>query len=397
MRRRGDALRLAVTLALLAALAATAACSDGEQGAKAQASGGPPGTSTQATTSGTATTTGTTTALTPPPLPAAAELDALNEPELRWLRNYAGWRAATFGPLSQVARIRDRWAIILLDPSYRNRPLARYRRALPAASRCGPTLARDVGRPPGPRFAAALVHLEESCRLFARAAAADRKAIAAHDGDGFAADGSDWSDAFLEAGNGDAAVRAVLSENRRLRTLRGPSRISRVDPVYTRVATELVLLEQQVRCWSARDWPAILREENAYTNDVSGRDFIGLFGRDDRVHLSPEVCRGLDVLAYSRARPTSGEALFDVAQGIGTLSHEAEHRAGTWNEAETECRGMQRIRQAARLLGALPSYAALLAETYWTTVYPHKPPAYRTGACRDGGPLDLHPASPVWP
>jgi hypothetical protein len=58
---------------------------------------------------------------------------------------------------------------------------------------------------------------------------------------------------------------------------------------------------------------------------------------------------------------------------------------------------MQRIREAARALGARPAYADGLALLAWET-YDLLPRAYRSPECRDGGELDLEPigGSP-WP
>jgi hypothetical protein len=316
--------------------------------------------------------------------------------ELRWLRDYARWRDRRLARLGDVWSIRERWKYHLLDRDYENRPIERYRRALPAAGRCGDSLGRHVGRP-GARFREAFDLLREGCQAVERAAASDVEALRTRDADQLLASEGDWAAGFLAAEQAAEAVLARLTKNRDLPVVRGRSSRSRIVPRYSIAATDLVFFEQQVRCWSNRDWKAILREERAYWNGVPTSDIVGLFGAKDRVHLAPEICKGLDVFAHSRRRPKSGTALLEVALAVETLAHEAEHRRGSANEAITECRAAQRTRKAARLLGASRRYSALLAETFWAEVYPYKPAAYRAASCRDGGRLDLRPRSSVWP
>jgi hypothetical protein len=58
---------------------------------------------------------------------------------------------------------------------------------------------------------------------------------------------------------------------------------------------------------------------------------------------------------------------------------------------------MQRMRRLARIMGASQDYADLLAERYASDLYQYNGDEYKTAACEDGGSLDLHPASGVWP
>jgi hypothetical protein len=127
-------------------------------------------------------------------------------------------------------------------------------------------------------------------------------------------------------------------------------------------------------------------------------DTVGFTGfGDQRVNLSAEVCAGLVALAYEKRRPTAGFERLEIALGVSILMHEAHHAAGVFNEAVTECFGMQDIRPAAQKLGADEGYAGALAEAYWTEAYPSMPRPYRSSECRDGGRLDRHPDSAVWP
>jgi hypothetical protein len=58
---------------------------------------------------------------------------------------------------------------------------------------------------------------------------------------------------------------------------------------------------------------------------------------------------------------------------------------------------MQALARVARGLGASAAYARGLADRYWNSEYALNLQAYRTKLCRNGGPLDAHRASNVWP
>jgi hypothetical protein len=80
------------------------------------------------------------------------------------------------------------------------------------------------------------------------------------------------------------------------------------------------------------------------------------------------------------------------------LDHEAQHVRGVRDEAIAECNGMQAIDTAARALGRTGEEGRYLASLYWKSSYPKlEDPAYHSAECRDGGRLDLHPQSDVWP
>jgi hypothetical protein len=90
--------------------------------------------------------------------------------------------------------------------------------------------------------------------------------------------------------------------------------------------------------------------------------------------------------------------MFWASASVGILSHEAQHLLDpAGSEAETECHGVQNMREVGRLLRLDGSYADALATGYWRYIYPQNTAEYRTSACHDGGPLDSHPATSVWP
>ena len=192
-----------------------------------------------------------------------------------------------------------------------------------------------------------------------------------------------------------AATVLLEDEERELGTPRVPSKpaAGRVHTLLSSVASQLVGHEVTVRCWPPSAW-----------RDIVGRrlvraEFGGLAGigsERDAVQLAPAVCGSLDRLTSARVR---GKPPVGAALAVGVLSHEATHldddRPGS--EAGVECHGMQRIRQAARLLGLRGSGADRLAALYLAEVYPRNPPRYRSSECRDGGKLDVRPRSKVWP
>ena len=274
---------------------------------------------------------------------------------------------------------------------------AALRRALRPLAECGSTLQQTVGEPRAPRYAASYELLERACDI------SRRWALAIMDEESTtsraelrrmrtrAEDMFDLAHGDLES---SLLVRTALPE------VGGKVAKSRIEPRLSRVVSTHVYKSPgdagvEVRCWSPRHWRLVRNEWGAY---IGTGDFEGFASGETQINLSPRVCSALALFAYDRARPKSGWSLGITAASIGILSHEAQHLIdGLASEAETECRGMQSIRSVARLLGASEFYANGIAETYWTYLYPRNSSAYRTGACRDGGPLDDRPGSSVWP
>jgi hypothetical protein len=58
---------------------------------------------------------------------------------------------------------------------------------------------------------------------------------------------------------------------------------------------------------------------------------------------------------------------------------------------------MQTTADVAVRLGVSREHAQQLQSWVWTKGYPTEPDEYTTTQCRNGGPLDLHPGSAVWP
>jgi hypothetical protein len=182
-----------------------------------------------------------------------------------------------------------------------------------------------------------------------------------------------------------------------LRLGQGPSSGSRVDPLYSRVASEVIetLAEHTARdrveevtvvCWGRRDW-----------QKIADAGILGYVYMGNRVvNLAPNVCRDLDRIAYEAERPTG----YIAAAAVDTLAHEAIHVAGIRNEARAECYAMQLTRLTSEELGTDGIYGAALIRTLWDGYeeYGAANPEYYSAECRNGGSLDLNPDDPYfWP
>jgi hypothetical protein len=127
----------------------------------------------------------------------------------------------------------------------------------------------------------------------------------------------------------------------------------------------------------------------------SGSVYFDSVGRPGSfTELNAETCAALDDFAEDAAG--SGDTL-KMARALHVLAHESFHLAGVRNEAEADCFGLQRTAFVALELGADPADAQRFAQVALADRARTAPPAYRSPACYDGGPLDLDPGSSVWP
>ncbi len=164
------------------------------------------------------------------------------------------------------------------------------------------------------------------------------------------------------------------------------------------VAARLTKLKPVVRCASV----PLGSGELGVTPFINGRS-VGYF------ILDPQVCAEL---ASFRAHPSAYDPYScttnaclnkdaDTVEAIQTISHESYHVLGWQSEATAECYGMQSIWYTANRLGASVALAQRLAQFYWKQLYPLRRtsahPEYWSADCRDGGKLDLRPASHGWP
>jgi len=164
------------------------------------------------------------------------------------------------------------------------------------------------------------------------------------------------------------------------------------------IAGSSVGVRPDVYCWQPAGW-APFSEQYAI---VRGGEETFLKGIADaarnRIDLDPGVCAALGSY-LRRLRPTSlSYENFEMAEALTVLTHQAEHlKAPSASEAEVECYAVQHVRPLIRAAGWDAEYATEMALQAWELSYQRLPPAFRTPACRDGGPLDRHPRSSAWP
>lgn len=284
-----------------------------------------------------------------PPLPTAQEID--------WFRTMAAFANA-------VSNLSERAAA----PG--------GAKALAALRDCGPIFRSSVGEAPTSRQRAA-------ARVVLRACAAFRRGDLASGEHKLSASG---------------ARIFLRSDGRSLPRLGGVTRVSRVEPRFSRVAAVLSGVPATVvRCWSRADWVALIAERGAYTGGAVDLRADGFVSGGTRVNLAPRMCERLVPFVYENRRPMRGKVKLQLANTVLTLDHETVHVAPGGDEAVATCYGLQRMRRAAVLLGAPPSYADSLAELAWSGLYPYGLAKYHSSECKDGGKLDLNPRSAVWP
>lgn len=276
---------------------------------------------------------------------------------------------------------------------------AQVRRLLVKLTRCEKNLLRQVREPHASRYRSGYELLSDGCRTLK---ALSLKLIRAIDGRTkvplpVITRESLESRRLFKRGN--SALESSLRANRPLHVARGSLDESKIEPRLSAAASRFVVHRAggiEVRCWSKREWRFVRKEWGAYV-DVG--DLLGfVHSLRPRTSIAPRICKQLARLAYRGERPTVGLPLYRASEAVAVLAHESEHiRNIAGDEATTECHGMQRMRRLALLLGTSQSYADLLARTFWTELYRFNLPNYKSAECRDGGALDLHPASNVWP
>jgi len=176
---------------------------------------------------------------------------------------------------------------------------------------------------------------------------------------------------------------------------------------------------------AARRAPLIRAEAYAVVGAIAGPDVRvrctitqdGVFDalghvdwRMRRIELAPRICRRLNGLVSAAATPATS-ASFTQAEALLVLVHESVHLStyeGRSDEALTECRAIQLVHVAARMLGlddataralgheAMRYDAELPGPGNWM-VGLHEIPSYHSPDCHDDGPLDIDPESHDWP
>jgi len=179
----------------------------------------------------------------------------------------------------------------------------------------------------------------------------------------------------------------------------GMTEVSRIEPLYSRVASDIAGRSVEVRCWSEEDWLTRTEEVAAWAD---GKTALGPWSAyvswdKERANLAPAVCRSLGRWAYERRWPEDRREAYYFASSVKALAHEAQHLRGIEGEAKAECYGLQTMREIGNGLGLGDEQAQSLADYAWMYIYPRARGDYWSDDCRDGGELDLRPDSSVWP
>jgi hypothetical protein len=176
--------------------------------------------------------------------------------------------------------------------------------------------------------------------------------------------------------------------------------------VFVPAASALTLQEGAVTALESVAGPGIrvdchLQRPEALGHAYKARRVIG---------VRPWVCRRVNVMLADPAAPYSAQS-YGQAFAVLILTHEAVHLsdyAGADDEALTECRAIQLVREVALAFGLTDDVARALgheAMRYDAKLPGYDDyrvglgeiPSYHATGCSDGGPLDIHPESHDWP
>jgi hypothetical protein len=184
-----------------------------------------------------------------------------------------------------------------------------------------------------------------------------------------------------------------------LPTLGGMTETSRIEPLYSRIASDLTGRDVEVRCWSEADWAKRSKEVTSWTHgEMRPGEWTAYVSYDhERANLSPSICRSLGRWAYERRWPDDRWESYNFAWSVKVLAHETQHLKGIDNEAEADCYGLQAITAVAARLGLDDERARWLADYAWLHLYPRSDDGYWSPECRDGGQLDVRRGSSIWP
>ena len=309
-----------------------------------------------------------------------ASQDYLSLAELRWVAKWSAWLTRAQSTGSRLATIFD---------GREQNPVAPPR-DIAFLSRCATDL-EAVGPVPTTRLADAARPTAEACELF-QLALAEVEASARK--------GEHPSTALFPLGQLEEAARAFDTSLPGIGVgvnpppfLDRPARRTHIQIRYTYAMSRLEGQQITIRCFGPTEWRRELIQMGRKPGSIIG--FVRAF--EGSGNLAPQVCRRLDAMTYRKRLPRDLRGRVVLALAVGTLTHEAQHARGKRNEGVVECYGMQRIRAAARALGAPRAYADAPAALYWQYVHPSLPARYKHADCQPGGRLDLHPKRDVWP
>jgi hypothetical protein len=320
--------------------------------------------------------------------PAAS---VLRQNEVDWVRSYSLWSNQLHRDINRAEDLRE---AILGDGSKSDALGAAVRRL----EGCVHRYDLKVGVPPTERLREGARLALAACTDYARGERLQYDALTGAPSERLIDGDLAVSKADATFNDAERSLEAVFLWSKRLPRIGEATTRSRIEPLFSRVASSVANRRVEVRCWSPQDWKKILAEYRAW--DPGGFEPAGFVSDVDagRANLDPWTCNHLVTLAYGHQRPRGDDDELDLAYAVQTLSHETQHLVAMYGtEAETECYGVQALAQVARGLGASASYARFLAKRFWDDGYSDNSAEYKTKQCRNDGPLDANLASDVWP
>ena len=157
------------------------------------------------------------------------------------------------------------------------------------------------------------------------------------------------------------------------------------ERTFAAIAREIAQRDVSIRCQT------LVGEIVDVDAEYGSVEFDGDGRPHNQARLDRSICSALARVADEKRVPLERASL-----AVEALAHEAYHLAGVQDEAATQCYGLQAMRFVAARLGASPS----LAHAYVRAAvarYPTLPESYRSVECREGGALDLHPETGIFP
>jgi hypothetical protein len=176
----------------------------------------------------------------------------------------------------------------------------------------------------------------------------------------------------------DDLIRPLLLEVQPLPLESGQTKESRADLDTSGWLTRELERPAEVRCWDDEDWPRVIEEGDAWTDDHTDVDDLYGWADDasDRIHMRLDQC---NLIAAFRAHESSKSRAREIetASALGTLFHEATHLEDMdLDEAEVECEVLYWFDLYAWELGGDTDRADRLARIFRTEVYPDQPEEY---------------------
>jgi hypothetical protein len=243
--------------------------------------------------------------------------------ERSWLRRLDNWADGLYQATDDAAAIEtDEKALATVIASV-GEERRRYLRTLEPFERCSSSLRIDVGLPPTRRLRSLRDRIFRACDAFERHIGVIYQGLALGESEVV-----DRANLVFAEGEQllDAALKSLPPAQRRpLPELGGPRTRSRVEPEFSRVASQLAQKDVEARCWSTADWQRLLVDLEAVDGEAVPESLGFAVAGGKRIQLAPLTCLRLARRRYEKERPESLDPRMELATGVATLAHERAH------------------------------------------------------------------------